>query len=50
MLTFISFPSDFATTTLTYMGDIIHDLAPYLMLVLAPLIVVVIIKTLIKIF
>jgi len=50
MLTFISFPSDFATTTLGYMGQIIYDLSPYLMLVLAPLIVVVIIKVLIKIF
>lgn len=52
MFAYITFPSDFATSTLTIAGSLISDLSPYLSLVLGVLItalaVVVIIRALHK--
>lgn len=48
--TFFNFDSNFATTTLSYVGIMLSDLSPYLMLVLGVGLLALIIKILIRIF
>jgi hypothetical protein len=48
MLTFITFPEGFATSTLAVAGALLADLSPYLYLVLGVLLTVLIVVVLIR--
>jgi hypothetical protein len=49
MLTFITLPNDFASSTLGVAGGLISDLSPYLTLILGVLLTVTIVAVLIRV-